>query len=126
MELGELEIEVLRAVRTLGEASPGEVYRAVRRERNVAYTSVTTTLYRLVDKGLIAVRKASEKRIRYRLKEGRAYKRALASMVDQVVSAFGAPAVSYMLQGEDPSEHGNEEALRSEIAKRRKKEQEDG
>jgi len=67
MELGELETEVLRAVRTLGSASPGEVYRAVRQVRNVAYTSVTTTLYRLVDKGLIGARRASEKRVRYRV-----------------------------------------------------------
>jgi predicted transcriptional regulator len=124
MELGELETEVLRAVRSLGEASPGEVYRAVRRVRNVAYTSVTTTLYRLVDKGLIAARKASEKRVRYRVKEGRAYRRALSSMVEQLVSAFGAPAVSYLLKGEDASSKATPEALGSEIAMRRKKEQE--
>jgi len=103
MELGDLELAVLRTVRRLGEASPGQIYEELRKSRHVAYTSVTTTLYRAVDKGLIAARKASEKRIRYRLKEGRACKCALASMVDQVVSAFGAPAVSYLLQGEGPS-----------------------
>jgi predicted transcriptional regulator len=123
MELGELEAEVLRAVRTLGEASPGEVYRAVRRQRNVAYTSVTTTLYRLVDKGLIAVRKASEKRVRYRVREGRAYRLALSSLVEQLVSAFGVPAVSYILQEEDTSPKSSPEALAGEIARRRKREQ---
>jgi len=124
MELGELETEVLRAVRTLGSASPGEVYRAVRQVRNVAYTSVTTTLYRLVDKGLIGARRASEKRVRYRVKEGRAYRRALSAMTGQLVSAFGAPAVSYLLKGEDASSKVSHVALASEIEKRRKKEKE--
>ena len=126
MELGDLELAVLKTVRTLGEASPGQIYEELRKSRDVAYTSVTTTLYRLVEKGLIGVRKASEKRIRYRLKEGRAYRRALSAMVDQVVSAFGAPAVSHVLQGESTPERGGDESLRTEIAKRRKKEQEDG
>lgn len=126
MELGELELAVLKTVRTLREASPGQIYEELRKSRDVAYTSVTTTLYRLVEKGLIAVRKASRKRIRYRLKEGRAYRHALAAMVDQVVSAFGAPAVSYVLQGEGGPEPGSQEGLRNEIAKRRKREKENG
>ena len=125
MELGELELAVLTTVRTLGEASPGQIYEELRKSRDVAYTSVTTTLYRLVDKGLIAFRKASEKRIRYRLREGRAYRQALASMVDQVVSAFGAPAVSYVLQGEGAPDQV-QVSLQSEITKRRKKEQQNG
>src|SRR2546425_152857 len=123
MELGDLEFAVLHAVRTLREATSGDIFRAVRKDRNVAYTSVTTTLYRLVDKGLISVRKESEKRAFYRLNEGRAYRRALAAMVDQLVSAFGAPAVSYLLQDEGASLGSDREALRSQIAKQRKKEQ---
>src|SRR5436309_9403049 len=89
MELGELELAVLRAVRNLGSATSGAIYEAVRKSREIAYTSVTTTLYRLVDKELVAVRKASEKKIYYRLKEGRAYRKAMASMIDRVVDTFG-------------------------------------
>ncbi len=122
MELGELEFAVLHAVRTLREATSGEIFRAVKKERNVAYTSVTTTLYRLVEKGLIAVRKHSEKRVYYRLNEGRAYRRALEAMVDQLVAAFGAPAVSYLLRDDDASSVSSPEILRDEILKRRKKE----
>src|SRR6266542_1193909 len=97
MELGELELAVLRAVRNLGSATSGAIYDEVRKSRDVAYTSVTTTLYRLVDKDLIAIRKASEKKVYYRLKEGRAYRKAMASMIDRVVDTFGGAAVSYLL-----------------------------
>src|SRR5436189_3852376 len=97
MELGELELAVLRAVRGLGSATSGTIYEEVRKSRDVAYTSVTTTLYRLVEKDLIAMRKASEKKVFYRLKEGRAYRKTIASMIDRVVETFGGAAASYVL-----------------------------
>ena len=78
MELGELELAVLRAVRNLGSATSGGIYEEVRKGRDLAYTSVTTTLYRLVAKDLIAIRRESEKKIYYRVKEGRAYRKAMA------------------------------------------------
>lgn len=122
MELGDLELSVLRAVRTLGEASSGDVFDEVRKTRDVAYTSVTTTLYRLVDKDLVTVRKQSEKRVFYRIKDGRAYRKAMASMVDSLLDTFGGAAVSYLL--EDPSRLQGEpsETLRDQVEKRRKKE----
>src|SRR6266700_2657651 len=97
MELGELELTVLRAVRNLGTATSGAIYDEVRKTRDIAYTSVTTTLYRLVDKDLVSLRKESEKKVYYRLKEGRAYRKTMASMVDRVVGTFGGAAVSYLL-----------------------------
>lgn len=126
MELGELEVAVLRAVRSLGSATSGAIYDEVRKGRNIAYTSVTTTLYRLVDKGLIAARKASEKKVYYRVKEGRAYRKAMSTMIDRVVDTFGSAAVSYLL--ENPPSLGEEEiaALRDQIEKRRSKEKGNG
>ncbi len=125
MELGELELAVLRAVRGLGSATSGTIYEEVRKSRDVAYTSVTTTLYRLVDKDLIAMRKASEKKVFYRLKEGRAYRKAMASMIDRVVETFGGAAVSYVLA--NPGSLTDEEAasLRSQVEKRRSREKQD-
>ncbi len=38
MELGELELAVLRAVRNLGPATSGAIYAEVRKTRDVAYT----------------------------------------------------------------------------------------
>ncbi len=122
MELGDLELAVLRAVRTLGEASSGDIYEEVRKTRDIAYTSVTTTLYRLVDKDLITLRKQSEKRVFYRIKDGRAYRRAMASMVDSLLDTFGGAAVSYLLDEHDRLTTEQTEVLRGQVARHRKKE----
>src|SRR5256885_6766522 len=103
MELGELELAVLRAVRNLGVATSGAIYSEVKKRRDVAYTSVTTTLYRLVDKDLVAMRKESEKKVFYRPKEGRAYPKAMATMIDRVVKTFGGAPVSYLLENPAPT-----------------------
>ena len=126
MELGELELAVLRAVRNLGSATSGAIFEEVRKSRDVAYTSVTTTLYRLVDKDLIAIRKESEKKIYYRVKEGRAYRKAMAAMLDRVVDTFGGAAVSYVLENPGPVDEAQLASLKSQVEKRRSKEKRDG
>ena len=126
MELGELELAVLRAVRNLGSATSGAIFEEVRKSRDVAYTSVTTTLYRLVDKDLIAIRKESEKKIYYRVKEGRAYRKAMAAMLDRVVDTFGGAAVSYVLENPGPVDEAQLASLKSQVDKRRSKEKRDG
>jgi len=125
MELGELELAVLGAVRNLGSATSGAIYEEVSRSRDVAYTSVTTTLYRLVDKDLVAVRKESEKKLYYRVKEGRAYRKAMASMIDRVVDTFGGAAVSYLLANPGPAAEPDLASLRTQVEKRRSKERRD-
>ncbi len=122
MELGELELAVLRTVRTLGEASAGEAYDALRKSRDVAYTSVTTTLYRLVEKDLVSVRRVSEKKAFYRIKEGRAYRRAMATMVDSVLDTFGGAAVSYILEKPDRLSREDSEELRGQVSRHRTRE----
>ncbi len=125
MELGELELIVLRAVRSRGEATSGEIFDEVRKTRDAAYTSVTTTLYRLVDKDLVAVRKQSEKRTFYRIKEGRAYRKAMASMMDSVIGTFGGAAVSYLLDNPGSLKEDQLAALKAQVASRRTKERRD-
>lgn len=124
MELGELELAVLRAVRTLGEASSGEVFNELRQSREVAYTSVTTTLYRLVEKDLLSVRRQSEKKAFYRIKDGRAYRKAMASMVDSLLDTFGGAAVSYMLDNPGRLGPDDAEALLARVSHQRKREAE--
>ena len=126
MELGELEVAVLRAVRNLGRATSGAIYEEVRKSRDVAYTSVTTTLYRLVDKDLVAMRKQSEKKVFYRVKEGRAYRKAMASMVDRVVDTFGGAAVSYILENPASLQGDQLASLKAQVERRRSKEKRDG
>lgn len=125
MELGELELAVLRAVRNRGEATSGDIFEEVRKARDVAYTSVTTTLYRLVDKNLVAMRKQSEKRVFYRIKEGRAYQKAMAAMMDSVIGTFGGAAVSYLLDNPGALTKEQLDALKVQVASRRKREKRD-
>ncbi len=122
MELGDLELAVLRTVRTLGEATSGDVYEELCKSRGVAYTSVTTTLYRLVDKDLVAQRKQSEKRVFYRIKQGRAYRRAMAAMVDSLLDTFGGAAVSYILENPDRLRIDERADLETQVAQRRTRE----
>jgi len=126
VELGELEVAVLRAVRNLGKGTSGAIYEEVRKSRDVAYTSVTTTLYRLVDKDLVAMRKQSEKKVFYRVKEGRAYRKAMASMVDRVVDTFGGAAVSYILENPASLQGDQLASLKAQVERRRSKEKRDG
>lgn len=105
-----------------GEATSGEVYEELKKNRDVAYTSVTTTLYRLVDKDLLTVRKVSEKRVFYRIKDGRAYRKAMASMVESILDTFGGAAVSYMLDNSDRLTPDQAAALENQVELRRKKE----
>ncbi len=126
MELGELELTVLRAVRNIGPATSGAIHDEVRKTRDVAYTSVTTTLYRLVDKDLILVRKESEKKVYYRLKKGRAYRRVMTAMLDRIVDTFGGAAVSYLLENPATLPQDQLAALRAQVQGRRSKEKEDG
>src|SRR5207253_677309 len=126
MELGELELVVLQAVRNLGVATSGAIYSEVKKRRDVAYTSVTTTLYRLVDKDLVAMRKQSEKKVFYRVKEGRAYRKAMASMVDRVVDTFGGAAVSYILENPASLQEDQLASLKAQVERRRSKEKRDG
>jgi len=125
MELGELELAVLRAVRSLGETTTGEIHRQVRKTRDVAYTSVTTTLYRLVEKDLIQVRRESEKKIFYSIKDGRAYEKVMSTMMRRMMDTFGAAAISYILENSGNLTKNEIAALRRMIARTKAKEDRD-
>ena len=125
MELGELELAVLRSVRSLGEATTGEIHRDVRKTRDVAYTSVTTTLYRLVDKDLVQIRRESEKKVYYSVKGGRAYEKVMSTMMRRMVDTFGAAAISYVLENPGSLTQDEIGELRRMIAKTKAKEDRD-
>ena len=122
MELGDLELAVLRAVRSLGETTTGEIHREVRKTRDVAYTSVTTTLYRLVEKDVVQVRKESEKKVFYSVKDGRAYEKVMSTMMKRMVDTFGAAAISYVLENPGSLTQTEITELRRMIAKTKAKE----
>lgn len=126
MGLGELELEVLTVVRRLGVAPPGRIFREVRKDRDVAYTSVTTTLYRLVDKDLVTTRKQAGRRVMYAIKDGRAYNRAIGAMVSRLVDAFGPAAISHFLEKSEDLSEEERRRLTSAVERARKEEGERG
>jgi hypothetical protein len=75
---------------------------------------------------MIAMRKESEKKVYYRVKEGRAYRKAMASMIDRVIDTFGGAAVSYILENPVPTSDSKLAALRAQVEKRRSREKRDG
>lgn len=96
MALGELELTLLSLLRRAGEMTPSELHEAVRKQRKIAYTSVTTTLYRLRQKGLVSVHVGATGKVLYAAEPGSPSGRgALAEIVGHLVDAFGEASVSH-------------------------------
>lgn len=105
--LGPLETEVMETVWQLGETTVRDVFAELARKRDIAYTTVMTTMARLASKGLLA-RDTSGLAHRYRPTLSREdYARStVTSVVDWLVDAFPEPAISYFAKviddGADP------------------------
>lgn len=53
MEIGFLERELMEMLWSMGKADAREVYEAVRKKRMTTYSTISTTLVRLYEKGLL-------------------------------------------------------------------------
>ena len=101
VELGDLEVEILRVLATQGESRPREIQRHLQKDRPVAYTTVTNTLYRLVEKRLVRVRHAGLRRAYFSVSENSgARNRVARALVSRLVRAFGADAVARLIEGQ--------------------------
>ena len=96
MPLGELELTLLSLLRLAGEMTPTELHEAARKDRKIAYTSVTTTLYRLRQKGLVSTHVSPTGKVLYAAEPGSPSGRGvLAEIVGHLVDAFGEASVSH-------------------------------
>lgn len=115
--LGPLESEVMETVWSLGETTVRDVHAELAPRRDLAYTTIMTTMARLASKGLLA-RDTSGLAHRYRptLSRDEYARSTVRSVVDWLLDAFPEPAMRYFVQkidGEaDPVVTG---ALRSRI-----------
>lgn len=115
--LGPLETEVMEAVWDRGDSTVRDVHAALARRRNIAYTTVMTTMGRLAGKGLLT-RDTSGLAHRYlpTLSRDEYAKTMVHSVVDWLVGSFPEPAISYFVDvvndGDDPAVIA---ALRSKI-----------
>ncbi len=97
MEIGSLEANVLRILKKLGEASAGDIAEELHASRDLAYTTISTTLDRLHKKGLLERRstlgRTGQKYIYSFPVNPTLQKQIVDKMVDKLVNAFG-PSVA--------------------------------
>lgn len=97
--LGPLETEVMEAVWRLGETTVRDVHADLHPSRDLAYTTIMTTMARLASKGLLE-RDTTGLAHRYRPTVTREeYARStVTSVVDWLVDRFPEPAISYFVE----------------------------
>lgn len=97
--LGPLETEVMEVVWVLGEATVRDVHLGLANDRDLAYTTVMTTMSRLAAKGLLD-RDTSGLAHRYSavLSRDEYARSTVHSVVDWLVDRFPEPAISYFVE----------------------------
>jgi predicted transcriptional regulator len=122
--LGPLETEVMEAVWRLGDTTVRDVHAELAQHRDLAYTTIMTTMARLASKGLLA-RDTSGLAHRYRptMTRDQYAELTVTSVVDWLVTSFPEPAISYFVEkveaGGDPAAIA---ALRDKIEQLRDRE----
>jgi predicted transcriptional regulator len=115
--LGPLESEVMETVWDLGETTVRDVHAELAPRRDLAYTTVMTTMTRLAAKGLLH-RDTSGLAHRYRPTVSRDdYARStVTSVVDWLLDSFPEPAMRYFVQKiDDEADPAVMSALRARI-----------
>ena len=96
--LGPLEAEVMEVVWANDRATVRDVYRQIKNERPIAYTTVMTTMVRLSEKGFLERQEAYPAHIFSSAVSRDDYVRStVKSVVDWLVNQFRDPAVAYLV-----------------------------
>lgn len=122
--LGPLETEVMETVWELGETTVRDVHAALAARRDLAYTTIMTTMARLAAKGLLD-RDTTGLAHRYRAVLSREdyATSTVTSVVDWLVDSFPEPAMAYFVDVlDDGGDSGALDALRSRIDRLRAQE----
>lgn len=124
--LGPLETDVMEAVWAAGDATVRDVHATLAGDRDIAYTTVMTTMARLADKGVL-VKDASGLAHRYRpaLSREEYARSTVHSVVDWLVRSYPEPALSYFVDVvRDGGDDAALAALSSKVARLREREEE--
>ena len=119
--LGPLETEVMETVWRLGETTVRDVHAELSQRRDLAYTTIMTTMARLATKGLLA-RDTTGLAHRYRPTVSREEyaQSTVTSVVDWLVDSFPVPAMSYFVDViDDDTDPEVLNALRAKIERLR-------
>lgn len=97
-----------------GEVTVRDVHEVLRRDRNIAYTTVMTTLGRLADKRIVARHETTSAHRFTPLMSRDDYARStVKSVVDWLVSHFPDPAVAYFVDRVETDERALERLRRA-------------
>lgn len=123
--IGELESDVLEVLKRKGQATASEVMEALQKNRQIAYTTVSTTLDRLYKKRLVD-RKAmpgpgGTKYLFSLGKDERLKRQIVESTLDRITSAFGETAYSAIYRRLDSLSEDELDRLKKQVEKARKK-----
>ncbi|MFN2488948.1 MAG: BlaI/MecI/CopY family transcriptional regulator [Actinomycetota bacterium] len=117
--LGPLEADVMGVVWDRGDVTVRDVHEVLGEDRRLAYTTVMTTMGRLVDKRLLA-RAESERAHRYSALVSREQygRKVTKSVLDWLVGQFRDPAVAYFVDRLEEEDMRLVESLRRVIEQR--------
>jgi predicted transcriptional regulator len=123
--IGELEAEVLEVLKKKGQATAAEVLGILQRSREIAYTTVSTTLDRLYRKKLLE-RKAlvgpgGTKYLFSLSRDERRQAKIIEATIDRLTDAFGETAYSAIYKKLDSLPDDELALLKKQVDKARKK-----
>ena len=118
--LGPLETEIMEVVWELGEVTVRDVHQRLQSRREIAYTTVMTTLGRLTDKGLLR-REDGQPAHHYTplVSRDQYASSTVKSVVDWLIGHFPDPAVAYFLDRVEEEDEQVIEHLRRAIDERK-------
>lgn len=121
--LGPLETDVMETTWRLGEATVRDVHAELSGRREIAYTTVMTTMSRLAGKGLLE-RDTTGLAHRYRptLSREEYARSTVTSVVDWLVRSFPEPAMSYFAEKLDDVDDDVIASLRATVDRARSEE----
>ena len=118
--LGPLEQDVMDVLWRLGDATVRDVHDQLAMTRDIAYTTVMTTMARLARKGMLA-RDTADLAHRYRPRVGRdEYARgAVGDVLTWLLDRYPEPAVAYLADVVEDLDDLTLDELRDAVARRR-------
>jgi predicted transcriptional regulator len=118
--LGPLEAEVMEVVWDRNEVTVRDVHKTLKANRDIAYTTVMTTLGRLTDKGLLRRVEGQPAHHYSAIVSREQYAQStVKSVVDWLVSHFPDPAVAYFVDKVREEDEEVIDRLKVAIAKRK-------
>ncbi|MGI0091114.1 MAG: BlaI/MecI/CopY family transcriptional regulator [Nitrososphaerales archaeon] len=119
--IGELESDVLEVVKEKGQATASDVMEVLQNKRQIAYTTVSTTLDRLHKKRLLKRRPVpgpgGTKYLFSLGKNERLKRKMVESALDRLTDAFGETAYSAIYEKLDSLPENEFELLKKQVEK---------